>query len=39
MFEQILVQVKGSVTISNKHNIYVWSHKFPNDFRLRILGD
>ena len=33
------VQVKRSVIISNKDGIYELPHKFPNDLRLRILGN
>ena len=30
-------QVKRSVIISNKHNIYELPHELPNDLRLRKL--
>ena len=41
MFYQIFFspQVKRSVIISNKHGTYELPHKFPNDLRLRILGN
>ena len=41
MFSQIFLspKVKQSTIISNKHGIYEFSHKLPNDLRLRILGN
>ena len=41
MFYQILFspQVKGIVIISNKHGISDFSHKLPDDLRLKILGN
>ena len=41
MFYQILVspKVKQSAIICNKHGIYKLPHKFPNDLRLRTLGN
>ena len=40
MDEQIffLPQVKRSVIISNKHDIYELPHELPNDLRSKILG-
>ena len=32
-------QVKQNVIIINKHGIYELPHEFPNDLRLRILGN
>ena len=32
-------QVKRNVIISYKHGIYELPHEFPNDLRLRILGN
>ena len=31
--------VKGSVIITFKHGIYEFAHDFPNDLRLKILGN
>ena len=41
MFYQILLspKVKQSAIICNKHGIYKLPHKFPNDLRLRTLGN
>ena len=41
MFYQILLspQVKRRAIISNKHGVYELPHEFPNDLRLRILGN
>ena len=40
MFYQIFFspQVKRSVIINNKHDIYELPHELRNDLRLRILG-
>ena len=41
MFDKILVspKVKRIVIISNKHGIYQLPHEFPNDLRLKTLGN
>ena len=41
MFDKIFVsqQVKRIVIISNKHGIHQLPHEFPNDLRLRSLGN
>ena len=41
MFYHIFLssQLKRNVIISNKHGIYELPHEFPNDLRLRILGN
>ena len=41
IFDQILpsTQVKQSMIISNKHDVYEFSHELPNELRLRILGN
>ena len=47
MFEDFLIlyqiffwsQVKRSVFISNKHDIYELPHELSNDLRLKILGN
>ena len=41
MFYQVFLslQVKGSVIISNKHDIYELRHKLPSELRLGILGN
>ena len=41
MFYQIFLspQVKRSAIVSNKHGIYDFPQEFPNDLRLRILGN
>ena len=41
LFEQIFLspQVKRSVVISNKHDIYELPHELLNNIRLRILGN
>ena len=41
MFDQVFVspQVKRIVIISNKYGIYELPHEFPNDVRLRTLGN
>ena len=41
MFDEIflLLQLKQSVIISNKHGIYQLPHEFPNDLRIGILGN
>ena len=41
MFDQIFLSphVKRSVIISNKHSMYELPYEFPNDLRLRILGN
>ena len=33
------VILKWSVIISNKHDAYELAHEFPNDLRLKILGN
>ena len=41
LFEQIFLspQVKRSVVISNKHDMYELPHELLNNIRLRILGN
>ena len=41
MFGQISLspQLKRSAIISNKHDTYELAHEFPNDLRLKILGN
>ena len=41
MFYQIFLspQVKGSVIISKKHDIYELPHELQNNFRLSVLGN
>ena len=41
MFHQILLlpQVKRSVIISNKQDVYELPHELPKDLRPRILGN
>ena len=41
MFYQILLlpQVKGSVIIVNKLDIYKLPHELPHDLKLKILGN
>ena len=41
LFYQVFLslQVKGSVIISNKHDIYELRHKLPSELRLGILGN
>ena len=41
LFEQIFLspQVKRSVVISNKHDMYELPHELLNKIRLRILGN
>ena len=41
MFYQIFLspQVKRLAIITYKHGIYKLPHEFPNDLRLRILGN
>ena len=41
MFDQIFLspQVKRSVIVSNKHDIYEMADELPNDLRLPIIGN
>ena len=41
MFYQIFhsPQVKRGAIISNKHGMYELPHEFPNNLRLRVLGN
>ena len=41
MFYEIFLspEVKRCVIIAYKHDVYELSHEFPNDLRLRILGN
>ena len=41
MFYQVFLspEVKKCAVISNKHGIYELPHEFPDDLRLRILGN
>ena len=41
MFYQVFLspQVKRYTLITYKHDIYVLPHEFPNDLKLKILGN
>ena len=41
MFYQIFLspQVKQSAIVSNKQGVYELPHEFPNDLRLRLIGN
>ena len=41
MFYQVFLspEVKKCAVITNKHGIYELPHEFPDDLRLRILGN
>ena len=41
MFDQVLIvpQTQRSVIFSNKHDIHVLPHKFPNELRFKKFGN